>query len=386
MGAAALLAHARRSPPPRRLSIEKLANLVVAALVSPYHPVICLAVFAASLLRSKSWRYVARWMVLGLACVGIAAWFAGYFAREGAGRQWGFEFESTNLLSWLVPVRSGIVGDARWLANVDATGYQYEGYAYLGLGTLILLAAFTVHWQRGLLAIRNHRVLFVVLAGFCVLALSNHIYFGSHEVVSYPIPHALKWLPNQFRSPGRFVWLPTYVLVTFLLHWAFSTAASPRLFAALALTAVVQVADARGDWALQRTLTQAPSFVMGGQPKWRELVYAHEAVFIMPTYSCVFGDNGPTLDFVSMEIQMLASERALPINGTYSTRARRRCSAEERDWATVELRPNTLYVLLPQATAVADRFQAQGASCAAFDFGRVCSSNRDAIRRAFGTK
>jgi hypothetical protein len=48
----------------------------------------------------------------------------------------------------------------------------------------------------------------------------------------------------------------------------------------------------------------------------------------------------------------------------------------------MDLDPRTLYVMLPAAAAVADRFQAEGAHCGTFDFGRVCSANASAIEEA----
>jgi hypothetical protein len=115
---------------------------------------------------------------------------------------------------------------------------------------------------------------------------------------------------------------------------------------------------------------------------WRPLVHAHGAVQIIPPYGCVVDDDAPKLDQMSMDIQLIASEQALPINGTYSARELRNCAAEEQAWATLELQPDTLYVLLPQARAIADRFEARGAHCGVFDFGRVCSTNEAAIERA----
>jgi hypothetical protein len=60
----------------------------------------------------------------------------------------------------------------------------------------------------------------------------------------------------------------------------------------------------------------------------------------------------------------------------------RKCGIEQNEWATMELHPRTLYVMLPAAAAVADRFQAEGAHCGTFDFGRVCSANLSAIEEA----
>jgi len=112
---------------------------------------------------------------------------------------------------------------------------------------------------------------------------------------------------------------------------------------------------------------------------WRSLVHTHAAVFVHPTYNCLTGDGVPQLSEISTELQMLASERALPINGTYSARATRDCAAEEQAWPTLAAEPGALYVLLPQAMALAERFAAAGVHCAVFDRGRVCSTDSAAI-------
>jgi hypothetical protein len=178
--------------------------------------------------------------------------------------------------------------------------------------------------------------------------------------------------------------LPTYVLLVFLLNWALTSFANGRRFAIVVSLAIVQLVDARGEWALQRAMTE-PQHALLDRAAWRQLIRAHDAVFIIPTYSCVFGDDGPRLDAVSRDIQWLASEQALPINGTYSARAMRECAREQAEWPTLVLRPRALYVLLPSAGAIADRFQAEGASCGVFDFGRVCSTNESAIADAVRT-
>jgi hypothetical protein len=369
-----------RSPTPRRINVAKLCQLVVASMVSPYPAVMSLLIFIVSVLRSRDRRTIASWLPLGLAAVAVATWFSGYVARETLRDQWGFEFESANLLSWLIPPRSGIIGDAQWIASVSGTDWQYEGYAYLGIGFLLLLVLFLPHVRTLAPTIRRHPHLFALVAACCLFSLSNHIYFGSHELVSVPIPSVLKWIPRQFRSPGRFVWIPTYVLLVYVLHRSLASVTRGRGFALIAVAAIVQVVDATGDWRLQRTYLamQSPRVDQAG---WRALVDAHDAVTILPPYNCVL-DDASKLDEVSRDIQWLASEHATPINGTYSARAFRQCKKEQEQWATQDLHPRTLYVLLPAAAAVADRYQAEGASCGMFDFGRVCSANASAIENA----
>lgn len=376
-----------RTPPGepgrRRLGLAKLAQLAVASLVAPYHTVMSFGMFAASLGRTRHARTILTWLPLGaLSAVG-ALWLCGYFTHEIATSQWGFDQESANVLSWLVPLRSGLVGDARSIVNVSATPWQYEGYAYLGAGFLALLIAYVPSARRLPDLVRRHRWLFLVALGFGLFALSNHIYLGSHELASFAIPRHLRWLPKQFRSPGRFVWVPMYVLMVFVLHRGLTRFSTSRGFLVLVVLAALQVVDASGDWALVRGQTAGPHWPVLARDAWRPLIQTHDAVFVFPTFSCVSDtayDSVPHL--LSTEIAMLASERGIPINGSYNTRPTRNCADEARAWPTVVLQPRTLYVLLPEAAQVAERFQAAGAFCAGFDHGRVCSTNEAAITAA----
>ena len=371
-----------RGAPPRALGLGWLAQLTVASLVNPYHATMSFGVFLASLLRSRHARTIVTWLPLGLGCIVGALWFAGYFAHELRVPQWGFEVESANALSWLVPVRSGILGDGRWIANTLATPWQYEGYAYLGLGMLVLLALYLPRARSLGRVISRHRFLFAFVVGCCVLALSNHIYVGSHELGSYRIPWFLRFIPHQFRSPGRFVWVPFYTLVVFLLHQAFTRFSAGRGFAVVVLALGIQLVDVRPEWELQRTWASGPQNVTLDLGAWRALVHAHGAVFVHPTYTCITGDAIPRLSEISTELQMLASERAIPINGTYSARPTRDCAAEERAWPALEAAPDALYVVLPPAAAIARRLEAAGVPCRAFDDGRACSRNVAALAEA----
>jgi hypothetical protein len=147
---------------------------------------------------------------------------------------------------------------------------------------------------------------------------------------------------------------------------------------------VVQLVDAGGEWSWQRASTAGPHGPMLDLASWRPLVHGHRSVVILPPYPCVESrvDDAPTFDHASTEIQLLASERALPINGTYCARELRQCDAEERAWATLEPAPGALYVVLPPAAAVATRFAARGLHCGSFAYGQACSTEAAAIDQA----
>lgn len=363
---------------PRHLGIAMCFQLALAALVTPYHAAFSLLFLIATLLRTRHARSIAAWLPLGIMCVALASWFAGYFAAESVRRQWGFEWNSANALSWLVSSRSGILGDAQWIANVNPTPFQYEGYAYLGLGYLALLVACASLPSTIGAAVSRHRVLFVIVLACCLFALSNHVYVGGYEFNAVPLPSFLDWVKSQFRSPGRFVWIPTYVVIVFMLHQAYVRFAAGKWFVVIAITAVVQVVDATGDWTWQRVTTK-PVTPLLDPVRWRPLVHPHDSVMILPPYSCVHHENGWTLDMVSQEIQLLASERALPINGTYSARDLRRCKREQSAWASLPLEPRMLHVVLPSAKTVAERLAGLGGHCIEFPYGHVCSAKLDEL-------
>lgn len=340
-----------------------LPQLAIASLVSPYHPVFSFALLLASLGKTGSIRAFVVWVPVAIATIVGCFAFAGYFAAEVGRPQWGFDMESANVLGWLWPF--------------DATGFQYEGYCYLGIGVLGLLP-FALRPARA--ALGRHVWLALACVLFAVLALSNRIFVGPYQLLHVDIPEILASFPSQFRSPGRFVWLPLYALLAFALHASFTRFATSRWFVLVAALAVVQLVDVSSDWDRQRAVTR-PYAELLQRDRWRELVQAHEAVMILPPYSCVFGPDGPIHDVASRQIQLLASERALPINGTYGTRARRKCKQERAAWPTLVPAPATLYVVLAEALAAADRLAAQGAVCIPFVYGRICSTNSNALSR-----
>lgn len=360
------------APAPRRVRAAQLAQLAIAALITPYHPVMSLAVYAAAIARRGELRAAAGWLAAGLAVVGAATGFAGYFAGEGAVAQWGFAQQGMNLLSWLLPVRSGVLGEVSGALRPLGTPWQWEGYCYLGLGFLALLVA-CAPYARGLRGVVDrHRALAAVALACAAFALSNHIYLGTYELASYRIPRALGWLAGQFRAPGRFAWLPMYIAMLGLLHAGLVHYGRGRRWLVLAAVAALQLLDARGEWREQRRRTAArPSPI--DRTAWRALIATHAELELAPSHACLAGEDVAAVSDAAGAIQLLASERARRINGSYSTRTRRVCADEARGWPTLVLRPGVLHVFLPQAHAVADRLAAAGAPCRALDLARVCS-------------
>jgi hypothetical protein len=333
-------------------------------------------VYMASLARTRQWRSFAAWFPAGLAGIGLAAWLAGYFQRDAKLKLFGFDSASTNVLSFFLPRRSRLFGDALW---VDPTQFQYEGFAYLGIGFVVLLVLLLPHARSVVAVMRRHAFLFAVVSGAWLFALGSHIYVGEFALFSYDVPTSVRWVADQFRSPGRFVWLPMYVLMVFLLKWALTRFTMGWKLLLLPVLAVLQLVEVTSDLAVYRAYTRAPEprIDLGA---WRTLIAAHDRVFVLPSFDCVLG--GPDdVGGISTEIQYLTSELALPINGVYSARPTRDCVKDEVGWPT-SAADGALYVILPQARSVGFLLESDGTSCADLAFGRVCSKNKTAVASA----
>lgn len=222
------------------------ALLLAAILTHPYLFQLCAAVLAAipvdaALRRRPGWHRVPVFFALsGVLAAGTLILSSGLL---GGGDK-GFVFFSMNLASPFWPQRSGVFGAD--LPVLDATGGQYEGYNWLGAGTMALLAALLVQaavrraWPRPPLA------LVLVLGGLALLSLSSRVYLGPWKVLDLG---AKPWedIFASFRAPGRAFWPVGYAL---MLAAATAVGRMPRRVGGplLAAAVVLQLIDVRPVW------------------------------------------------------------------------------------------------------------------------------------------
>jgi hypothetical protein len=181
---------------------------VLALLVHPYLMAMCYAVFVAALVDGRRGGPLIGRVVVpaawSLAVLLGTAWCLGYSHRGAAAV--GYGFYSMNL--------SGFVCGGRLLpCGVDATGGQYEGFAYLGGGVLLLLAAgVALHRANVVPLLRSHPGLVAVAVASTLFAVSNRGYLGASLVWSFELPPVWADLAGVFRASGRFAWVPVYLL------------------------------------------------------------------------------------------------------------------------------------------------------------------------------
>ena len=98
--------------------------------------------------------------------------------------------------------------------------FQYEGYAYLGLGMMIFLLlsfGFMLFFHfTGKKKIRFDKTLLPLLIltiGLTLFAITHVITFADKLLIELPIPDLLNKLGSVFRASGRFIWLLYYLLI-----------------------------------------------------------------------------------------------------------------------------------------------------------------------------
>jgi len=221
---------------PRRW-VGASAVLTGAVLCHPYLFMASAATLAAAPVQA-SLRRVPGWWRSGvrflLAAGAPVAAFVVLAGTLGGGDK-GFVHYSMNLASPFWPQRSGLFGAD--LPVIDATGGQYEGFCYLGAGTLLLLIAAIRDAGR----LRRWPGLLTVLVGLTLLALSSRIYAGHVKLLDLGVK---PWedIFGVFRASGRAFWPVGYALVIGAVAAACRFPAPVRL-PLLAVAMVLQVID-----------------------------------------------------------------------------------------------------------------------------------------------
>jgi hypothetical protein len=122
-------------------------------------------------------------------------------------------FDSYGYFSKFLP-KMGMVSDK-----------QYEGFAYLGLG-MIILGCFSLLWF-GFRTLKDFKliksidkkylILFIACFLLSLFAITNHISFNERILFKYPLPSIVEKICYTFRATGRFIWPMYYLIFIFSL-------------------------------------------------------------------------------------------------------------------------------------------------------------------------
>ncbi len=301
---------------------------LVAAAINPYIMAMTLLIYGAYVLRHmQAARFAlkniviylipALFSVFSLLISGFIDPFIGpVFPGEGYG------IYSANLFSPFDPM-SYYLGSSFLPDQKLATGGQYEGFGYFGLGAILLIAAGV------LLAVKNIRrsdgllsPLVVVILIAWLMALSARITFGAYSI-EISLPAQIISVLEVFRSSGRFIWVVNYGLLLIAVSAVILWLKPRHALAVLGLAALVQIADLAAPLAaMHGRFARLNGSAQFTDTAFRGLGKAHDTLIVLPAWQCRLWtppqNDYPNLHFI--QISNLVMEGHLRTNSFYAGR------------------------------------------------------------------
>lgn len=275
----------------------------------------------------------------------------------------GFGYYSMNLLS---PVAQGSLISMPFF--VDATGGQYEGYNYLGLGLIGLIAlSFSRLARAGAGWARPGLFLVLVLAACTVYALSNEVYAGPVHLLHWQVPKFLRPLFEAFRSSGRFFWPVSYALVLYTVARFTHLGRIARIGLAAAVL-VVQAADLQPIFAGFKQSLKREANEPADIAQWNAALAGVSTIHAFPKFKC----NGALIREI-LPLQMIAARGGYNLTTGFISRYGADCDAIAPEIA--ESDPATSAYVFTRAQFSDEQIRSYapaGALCRQLDIWIVC--------------
>jgi uncharacterized protein DUF6311 len=224
---------------------------------------------------------------------------------------------SMNLLAPFVPQNSGLLPGLGGV--IDATGGQYEGFNYLGLGLLLaslLVLPVEASWLRRNL--RRHVALFVAFAALTAFAISHRVFAGHWLLFELPMPHNIHRVLGIFRGSGRFFWLICYAQMAIVIVLGFRRRQAV-IVVCLTGAAIVQLYDVQPlREQIIASIAAGPGAAKLDPGEVGRLIAGAQHIDVVPSFQCSDWKRDQTRGNVEL---MLAAARAnVPINAVYLAR------------------------------------------------------------------
>jgi hypothetical protein len=170
-------------------------------------------IFEINHMKSKSYAVIALF-VIGAASIFTMS-ITGYFYGGVSGKDVGYGLFRSTLISMLDPS-----GWSRVIPDLSEPDGAYEGFAYIGIATIILffINLLLLNYPKWKNSPAHFRPLWISASILFIFSLSNKIAFGKIELFEFTVPKIMLIVTDTFRSSGRFSWLIVFVLFVFLIH------------------------------------------------------------------------------------------------------------------------------------------------------------------------
>lgn len=226
---------------------------------------------------------------------------------------------------------------------------QWNGYCYLGVGGLLLLALAvnaTPLWTFRL-ELKKHLPIFALSVMLICFAISNIISFGERVLFEVPLPDWMLQKLNLFRASGRFIWPVNYALLLGGCAAIAQRYSRQTTFTLLCLLVAIQVIDLWPQhWRRSKLFENRPNYCASPltSPLWGEFAkkYRHIA-FIPPRFDWLDDQCDDYVHFAR-----LAVANGMTLNVAYLARHDGRNGYSDllaTQFTNGTLAPDTLYIL-----------------------------------------
>ena len=139
----------------------------------------------------------------------------GYFYKGISGRDVGYGLFRSTLISLF-----DSSGWSRVLPDLAEPDGSYEGFAFIGIATFILIFVNLILIR--LPKVINNKIdfkpLWISAIILFIFSLSNKVALGKLELFDFNVPYGFSIITNTFRSTGRFTWLLVFILFIYLVY------------------------------------------------------------------------------------------------------------------------------------------------------------------------
>ncbi|MBV8096927.1 MAG: hypothetical protein JO110_27530 [Acetobacteraceae bacterium] len=330
IGALALYLFSLKKPAWRGLALAWIGYIILAYLINLHLFAVAGIVWLCALMQRRLNRLATSREVLATVAFTIASLLilmilCGQFSR-GSGLPFsrGYGFFSMNLLSPVVPQESGLFPRAGGV--IDGTGYQYEGFNYLGAGLLLaslFLLPVEARWLRQ--NVRRHIALLVAFAGLTAFAVSHRVFASQWLVFELPLPPYLVWALGTFRSSGRFFWLIAYAQMAVVLVLGFRRPPQPVMALCLAGAAILQLADVQPlRQQIIASIAAGPWPEQLNRGELANVVSRARQVEVVPSFQCVrdWNERSQKIRQANLDLALSTASMNVPTNTIYLSRQR----------------------------------------------------------------
>lgn len=201
---------------------------------------------------------------------------------------------------------------------------QYEGFAYFGIGMMVIILIFMVCTLIRFLKDKNEFILigkkywplFLVCFSLFLFSITNEVTLGTRTLIKLPLPGLIEKLGYIFRASGRFVWPLYYVIFVFsLLSFTKLKISTYLKLGILSLIMGIQIYDIQYLITF-RELKSGDYHTALKDDKWIKVFKEFEEIITYPPFETSLAYN---MDY--QDLCFLALEAKKPITNGYVARS-----------------------------------------------------------------